>query len=82
MSESIDTQYRAGIELFNKCEFFEAHDVWEELWSEYRGEDRTFYQGLIQVAVALHHFGNGNIRGRKNSTTARGPISIPSGQSI
>ena len=65
MSESIDTQYRAGIELFNECEFFEAHDVWELLWSEYRGKDRTFYQGLIQVAVALHHFGNGNIRGAK-----------------
>ena len=26
---------------------------------------RKFYQGLIQVAVALHHFGNGNIRGAK-----------------
>ena len=65
MSESIDTHYRAGVELFNNCEFFEAHDVWEELWAEYRGADRTFYQGLIQVAVALHHFGNGNIRGAK-----------------
>ena len=67
MADSIDTlpHYRAGIELFNKCEFFEAHDVWEELWAEYRGPSRTFYQGLIQVAVALHHFGNGNIRGAK-----------------
>ena len=24
-----------------------------------------FYQGLIQAAVALHHFGNGNIRGAR-----------------
>ena len=41
------------------------HDIWEELWADYRGPSREFYQGLIQVAVALHHFGNGNIRGAR-----------------
>jgi dienelactone hydrolase len=46
-------------------DFFEAHEVWEELWTDYRGDLRKFYQGLIQAAVALHHFGNGNIRGAK-----------------
>lgn len=60
-----DPLYLRGIEYFNECEFFEAHEVWEELWTEYRGELRRFYQGLIQAAVALHHFGNGNIRGAK-----------------
>ncbi len=55
--------YLQGIELFNDCEFFEAHEIWEELWTEYRGEDRKFYQGIIQVAVALQHFTNGNLRG-------------------
>lgn len=54
-----------GVELFNDCEFYECHDVWEELWAEYRGPSRTFYQGLIQTAVALHHFCNGNIRGAR-----------------
>jgi len=60
-----DPLYIQGIRYFNDCEFFEAHETWEELWTEYRGEARKFYQGLIQVAVALHHFGNGNIRGAK-----------------
>ena len=60
-----DPLYLQGIQYFNECEFFEAHETWEELWTEYRGEARRFYQGLIQVAVALHHFGNGNIRGAK-----------------
>ena len=65
--------YLKGIEYFNDCEFFEAHDTWEELWTEYRGEARKFYQGMIQVAVALHHFGNGNTRGaRKVYATSRG----------
>jgi predicted metal-dependent hydrolase len=60
-----DPRYLEGIEHFNRCDFFEAHEVWEELWADYSGPSRKFYQGLIQVAVCLHHFGNGNIRGAK-----------------
>lgn len=68
-----DPLYLQGIEYFNECDFFEAHETWEELWTEYRGEGRKYYQGLIQVAVALHHFGNGNIRGAKKVyVTSRG----------
>lgn len=62
---SYDPLFLQGCEHFNVCEFFEAHEVWEELWQEYSGPDRKFYQGLIQVAVCLHHFGNGNCRGAK-----------------
>jgi len=62
---SYDPLYLAGIAHFNACDYFEAHEAWEELWTEYRGDSRKFYQGLIQAAVALHHFGNGNIRGAK-----------------
>lgn len=57
--------YLEGIAHFNACDFFEAHESWEELWTNYSGPARRFYQGLIQVAVCLHHFGNGNIRGAK-----------------
>lgn len=60
-----DPRYLQGIEHFNACDFFEAHEVWEEVWTNYQGPSRKFYQGLIQVAVALHHFCNGNIRGAK-----------------
>lgn len=63
--ESYDRRFIEGIEFFNRCEFFEAHDAWEELWADYQGPSRRFYQGLIQTAVCLHHFGNGNIRGAK-----------------
>jgi len=52
-----------GIEEFNSGSFFEAHDMWEELWVETRGEERLFYQGLIQTAVGLYHFENANYRG-------------------
>lgn len=60
-----DPRYLEGIRYFNACEFFEAHEVWEELWADYQGPSRRFYQGLIQVAVCLHHFGNGNTRGAR-----------------
>ncbi len=60
-----DPRYVEGVNFFNDCEYFEAHEVWEDLWTEYQGPSRRFYQGLIQVAVCLHHFGNGNTRGAK-----------------
>lgn len=65
MSEPYDPRYLEGIEHFNACDFFEAHEVWEDVWKDYHGPDRNFYKGLIQTAVCLHHFGNGNIRGAK-----------------
>jgi predicted metal-dependent hydrolase len=72
-AESYDPLYLKGIAYFNACDFFEAHEVWEELWKNYSGELRLFYKGLIQAAVALHHFGNGNIRGaRKVYGSSRG----------
>ena len=56
-------RYLAGIVLFNEQAFFEAHEVWEGLWLESSGLERKFYQSLIQAAVGLCHFGNGNLRG-------------------
>jgi predicted metal-dependent hydrolase len=53
-------KYLEGIRLFNAEDFFECHDVLEELWSETLGEEKKFYQGLIQASVALFHFGNEN----------------------
>jgi predicted metal-dependent hydrolase len=58
-----DPRYLAGILFFNQRDFFEAHEVWEDVWTEAAGPERRFYQGLIQAAVALHHFRNGNVRG-------------------
>jgi predicted metal-dependent hydrolase len=58
-----DDRYLAGILFFNDRDFFEAHEVWEDLWMTCAGPERRFYQGLIQAAVGLFHFGNGNLRG-------------------
>jgi predicted metal-dependent hydrolase len=60
---SYDPRYLAGITLFNRGDYFEAHEVWESLWLDTAGPDKRFYQGLIQAAVGLCHFCNGNVRG-------------------
>ena len=43
-----------GIVLFNRGQFFEAHEVWEDAWRRARGEDEVFLHGLIQVAAGFH----------------------------
>jgi predicted metal-dependent hydrolase len=58
-----DPRYLAGIVLFNRGDFFEAHEVWESLWMETFSEEKRFIQALIQAAVGLLHFCNGNTRG-------------------
>jgi hypothetical protein len=55
-----------GVAQFNDGLFFECHDTLEEVWSGARGPSRDFFQGLIQVAVAFYHLGNGN---RPGATT-------------
>lgn len=65
MTDDYPEQYREGLRLFNEEEFYDCHDVLEELWSETLGEEKKFLQGLIQAAIALFHFGNENFGGAK-----------------
>lgn len=46
--------FREGIELFNRGEHFLAHEAWEEIWRSTTPEPRELFQGLVQVAAALH----------------------------
>jgi predicted metal-dependent hydrolase len=48
--------FQEGIELFNSGRFFDAHEAWEEIWRSTTPEPRDLFQGLIQVAAALHQF--------------------------
>jgi predicted metal-dependent hydrolase len=49
-----------GITLFNHRQFYAAHDTIEQLWLATRGPERDLYRGLIQAAVACHHWSRGN----------------------
>lgn len=65
MSAVENERYHDALRLFNEEEFFDCHDVLEELWAETQGEEKKFLQGLIQAAIALFHFGNENFGGAK-----------------
>ena len=52
-----------GADLFNAGEFFECHEVWEDVWNVQPPSERLFLQGLIQIAVGCEHFNRGNLRG-------------------
>jgi predicted metal-dependent hydrolase len=48
------------VELFNRRQFFECHEVLEEIWTPERGPRRLFLQSLIHFAVAFYHDQRGN----------------------
>ena len=60
-----DERYLKGVDHFNQREFFDAHEIWEDVWNEEHGESKNFIQGLIQFATALHHFEAQNFKGTK-----------------
>ena len=51
-----------GRAAFDRGEFFEAHELWEEVWRALAGEERLLAQGLIQLAAGLHHLLRGRSR--------------------
>jgi predicted metal-dependent hydrolase len=59
-------EYRRGISLFNQAQFFDAHEALEDVWRAAPPENKKFLQGLIQVAVAFHHYSTGNRVGMRS----------------
>ena len=58
-----DSRFEIGMNLFNSCQWYKSHDVFEEIWHETGGADRQLLQGILQVAVAQVHLENSNING-------------------
>jgi uncharacterized protein len=65
-----EEKFGRGVADFNAGRFFEAHEVWEELWLGAEEPEKTFLQGLIQIAAAFHHQGRGNARGAQSLLAA------------
>ncbi len=51
---------KQGQNLFNDEKYFEAHEVWEELWQVEQAQDKIFVQALIQIAAHLLHLKKNN----------------------
>lgn len=55
-------EYRGFFICFNSGDYFEAHDVLEDLWLRCTDANKTFYKGLIQVAGAFVHLRKQHLR--------------------
>lgn len=61
MSQLSDNHlWLSGIELFNGGEFFECHEVLEDLWNEQLEPEKQLTQGILQIAVGYYHLGRDN----------------------
>ena len=58
-----DYRFAIGMKLFNTCQWYKSHDVFEEIWHETGEPERQLLQGILQVAVAQVHLENNNING-------------------
>ena len=61
----IDDRFKKGLKLFNEDEYFECHEVIEDLWLETDPKDphRDLYKGVIQAAAAIYQFDRGILSG-------------------
>ena len=58
-----DPRLKQAIQQFNNGAWYDAHDLFEELWHETADPERRSLQGILQVAVAQLHLQRGNRRG-------------------
>ena len=68
MSEELEKKklFKKGLRYYKLKNFYDAHEAWEDLWSDYYLKDRLFIQGLIQLSVSFVHLKNNNMNGAKS----------------
>jgi uncharacterized protein len=59
----LDPRFYSGIQSFNSGNFYEAHDLFEDLWHECDEPKRRWIHGIVQISVAMHHHSTGNLNG-------------------
>jgi predicted metal-dependent hydrolase len=59
----LDPFYQGYFDCFHRGQYYEAHDVLEQLWLKDRhGANGNFYKGLIQLAGAFVHLQKDRLR--------------------
>jgi predicted metal-dependent hydrolase len=48
------SDYLRGWNLFNRGEYWHAHEAWEAVWKRHPEPSRLFFEGIIQLAAAYH----------------------------
>ncbi len=62
-SQPLSKLGRKGIDLYNRREFFDAHEELEHAWNEDKSAGRDFYRAILQIAVAYLQIERGNYNG-------------------
>lgn len=57
--------WQSAMAAFAARDWFDVHEFLEELWRRAPAPEKTPIQGLLQSAVCLYHWGNGNFAGAR-----------------
>jgi len=58
--------FARGLRQFNSRAFWHSHESWEAIWLKAPQPDKTFLQGIIQIAAAFYHHQRGNLQGMRS----------------
>lgn len=61
--DTVEEALAVAVDLWNAQRYFEAHECLEDVWHHAADDERPFWQGVIQVAVACVHDQRGNPAG-------------------
>jgi predicted metal-dependent hydrolase len=56
---SVEAEYKRGLELSRRGEYFAAHEAFETAWRAAEPADRDFFQGLVHAVVFAYQAGRG-----------------------
>ncbi len=68
---------RAGIDQFNRGEYWECHETLEDIWRSEPDAVRYLYQGILLAGVGLYHLRRGNRRGALSKLRAAHQLLVP-----
>ena len=67
LSQNQEVEFARGVALFNKQQYYEAHEAWENVWLEMtdspRDDAEIIIRGLIQFAAGLYSLSVGKSKG-------------------
>jgi uncharacterized protein len=64
--ETPPPRFYEGLEMFNRGEYWEQHEVLEEIWIDDQRPLRRLYQGILKIGVGFLKLRIGNYRGTVN----------------
>ena len=65
MDMKVSPTIEEGEALFDQGQYFECHELLEEIWMKSKGNYKLLLQGLIQAAAGFHKLGAGELEGAK-----------------